>query len=55
MTFASEVGQCSLRARATGPAVLVFISAARRLDRRRFYDEAGNVIETELLIEQFQA
>ncbi len=32
--------------RGRGGSRSVFISAARRLDRRRVYDEAANVIET---------
>jgi hypothetical protein len=32
--------------RGRGGSRSVFISAARGLDRRRVYDEAGNVIET---------
>jgi len=32
--------------RGRGGSRSVFISAARRLDRRRFYDAAGNVVET---------
>jgi hypothetical protein len=34
------------RSAGSGGSRSFFISAARRLDRRRFYDEAGNVIET---------
>jgi hypothetical protein len=32
--------------RGRGGSRSVFISAARRLDRRRVYDEGGNVIDT---------